>query len=177
MNHQPNPSDVFGRAARIGPVAGAYFTAVFLCAAYSGMHPLLSVLTLAMLLSVPWLLYRRLKGTCSAVARVRTSVLWTEGVYSFLFGGLVMALLVYVWLRYVDPGYMHRQLQLATELMRQYPQAVSADMRRAMESALEQDRLPGAIQMAMSLFWVVTFTGAVLSLPVAFITSKIKSSR
>ncbi len=152
-------------------------TALFLCAAYSGMHPLLSILALILLLSVPWLLYRRLSATAAAVAKVRTVPLWTEGIYSFLFGGLIMALLVYMWLRFVDPGYVHNQLELAAQLMREYPQSASHELRHAVEAVLEQGSLPGAIQMAMSLFWTVTFTGAVLSLPVAFIIAKIKSSR
>ena len=168
MDNQSNPSDIFGRAARVGPVAGVYFTVLFLCAAYSGMHPLLSILALILLLSVPWLLYRRLSATAAAVAKVRTVPLWTEGIYSFLFGGLIMALLVYMWLRFVDPGYVR---------MREYPQSASHELRHAVEAVLEQGSLPGAIQMAMSLFWTVTFTGAVLSLPVAFIIAKIKSSR
>lgn len=88
-----------------------------------------------------------------------------------------MALLVYVWLRFVDPGYMRNQLELAAQLMRDYPQSASPDLRHTVEAVLEQGSLPGAIQMAMSLFWTVTFTGAVLSLPVAFIIAKIKSSR
>ena len=177
MDNQSNPSDIFGRAARVGPVAGVYFTVLFLCAAYSGMHPLLSILALILLLSVPWLLYRRLSATAAAVVKVRTVPLWTEGIYSFLFGGLIMALLVYMWLRFVDPGYVHNQLELAAQLMREYPQSASHELRHAVEAVLEQGSLPGAIQMAMSLFWTVTFTGAVLSLPVAFIIAKIKSSR
>lgn len=177
MDNQSNPSDVFGRAGRIGPVAGVYFTVLFLCAAYSGMHPLLSIITLVLFLSVPWLLYRRLSATAAAVTRVRTVTLWTEGIYSFLFGGLIMALLVYVWLRFVDPGYMHNQLELAAQLMREYPQSASPELKHAVEAVLEQGTLPGAIQMAMSLFWTVTFTGAVLSLLVAYIIAKVKSSR
>ena len=82
-----------------------------------------------------------------------------------------------MWLRFVDPGYVRNQLELAAQLMREYPQSASLELRHAVEAVLEQGSLPGAIQMAMSLFWTVTFTGAMLSLPVAFIIAKIKSSR
>lgn len=177
MENQQNPYDVFGRASRIGPVAGVYFTALFLSAAYAGMHPLLSLVALAMILAVPWLLYLRLSQGVGDRGPLRTSPLWTEGVYTFLFGGLVMALLVYLWLKYVDPDYLQNQLRLAAELLRENPEAAGPELRQNIEAVLEQGTMPGAIQMAMSLFWTVTFTGAVLSLLVAYIVAKVKSSR
>lgn len=177
MDNQPNPSDIFGRAARIGPAAGAYFAVLFLCAAYSSMHLLLTLLALALLLGVPWLLYRRLLASCAAGTPRRVTPLWTEGIYSFVFGGLLMALLVYLWMRYVDPDYLRTQLQLASQMMHDYPDAASPQLRQAVDAALNQRAMPGPIQMAMSLFWTVTFTGAILSLLEAFIIAKVKSSR
>lgn len=172
MDNQTNPSDIFGRAARIGPAAGVYFTVLFLCAAYSGMHAAMTLLALALMLAVPWLLYRRLTASCAAGTPRRVSPLWTEGIYSFVFGSLIMALLVYLWMRFIDPDYLQTQLELASRLMRDYPDAASPEMHHAVDSALSQRVMPGPIQMAMSLFWTVTFTGAILSLLEAFIISK-----
>ena len=177
MENQQNSSDVFGRAAHAGPVAGVYFTALFLSAAYAGMYPMLSLVTIVMFLGVPWLLYVRLAGSVHGSRVIRTVSLWTEGIYTFLFGGLIMALLVYLWLRYADPEYLHNQLELASRLLREHPEAAAPELRGTIEAALQEGALPGPIQMAMSLFWSVTFTGAMLSLLVSFIIVKIKSSK
>ncbi|MDE6332152.1 MAG: DUF4199 domain-containing protein, partial [Muribaculaceae bacterium] len=176
MDNNPKTTDMFGRAAGIGPVAGLYFTALFLSVAYAGMYPALALVALVLFAAVPWLLYRRLWHNCATVASVRTVTLWTEGIYTFLFGGLIMALLVYLWLKYIDAEYMTNQLTLAMKVLRENPDAATPEMRNTIETALQQGAMPGPIQIAMSLFWSVTFSGSVLSLLVALIIAKVKSS-
>lgn len=159
---------VFGYAAFDGVYAGIYCLVIILSAAYSATVPFLGLAAMVLMAAAPFATYALLRArSAGRPSERRVSTVWIEGVYTYLFGALLMALGIYVWLRVFDPGFMQRQLTAVLELTASNPG--TAELNQALESSIRQNGIPPAIQVAISLAWPVVLLGSFVSLAVALI--------
>lgn len=160
-------ASVYKRGADQGWKLGLYLTAMFLCSAYSLQIPFAGLVSLAMLVVLPLPVYRVLARDYRRYPSMRFfSAVWMHGIALFFFGSLIMALAVYVFLRFVQPGFVlenvRRAIVLYRELGVQMPEA--AAMADNLQTMVDKHLLPSAISLAFTTIWTVTFGGSMLTL-------------
>lgn len=165
------PGELTSRGARGGIVLGCWFCATFSLMAGAGQLPLLAIPAIIMMASVPVMAYRMLlKSYRSLYGMTTLSALWLEGILSFIGGSLFLAVVAFLYLKYIDPEFIVRQ----TSLMADY-YAASEETRNIGETLrrmIDNHILPRPIEAAFSLAWLSAFTGALTSLILATIIKR-----
>ncbi len=158
---EQDQQSVYALSARQGLWAGAYFSAIFLLqAAQHGL--LLALLGNVMVVAVPFILYRLMaRRYRQRLLLASFSELWIHGIMVFLFGSAILALVVYAYLRFINPGLIAQQLAAAIEA---YKAVNLTEMASQMEAILKAGALPPPIQFALAMLWGCSFTGSILSL-------------
>lgn len=158
---EPEKKSVYTDSAHQALILGVYFSVMFLLQSAFG-----SVWTnLAgslMMLAVPFVAYRLMARRYRVMdCRASFSEVWLHGILLFLFSSILMALVVYLYIRFLNPGFLAHQVAAAIEV---YRAAGLEDMASQMEGIAGAGALPSAIQFALLIMWVGSFSGSVLSL-------------
>lgn len=176
MNTEQQPKSVYRRGADDGFIFGVYLSLMFIFQALAIVHnsTLLSLLTLIMMLAVPAVIYFFLRRAYIADGRRSSfSALWLQGICTFFFGSLLMAVTVYVYTRLVQPNFMPE----AFESLRQAYAMIDTDeaqqMVRWIENAQKHHLYPPASQLAVAFIWGAVFTGSILSMIISFVIRSI----
>lgn len=166
---------LFRSGADFGLMFGAMFVAVFFLALFSLETPSLGFVALAGALLVPCLLYKLLARTYRRMNGLATfSMLWMEGIVVFFCGALVLALAVYVFLRWINPFYITDRLQDLSAFYREAGDEDSVAMADTIDTVLHGHIVPAPIEIAIELIWFTVFSGSVLSMAVAGIIKVMK---
>lgn len=156
---------VWRRGAHDGIYIGVWMSAIFVFSIYSQGAPLLSLMTLIMMAAVPAIVYRRLKRDWQRWPNVRFfSSAWLQGICMFFFGSLIMAAVMVVFLKFIQPDLIHDSVQQAIAFYQTLNDPQSAEMARTLQTMINQHLLPTAINVAFSMIWLATFTGSILSM-------------
>ncbi len=161
---------VFKRGADDGLWAGIYLSVLVIALLLSIKSLLAGMLGLVMAVCVPvttYMLLRRAYRTDYGTTRF--SELWMQGICTFFFGSLIMAVALYIFLEFIEPGYIYAVVGQAVETYRAVgsPEAVEfADM---LQKLVDGKMLPSPIMVAVDMIWTVSFTGSVLSLLLSLI--------
>lgn len=167
---------VYAAGASDGLWMGLVMGACVLCMIGAARIPILSLFGVSLFLCAPfvaWMLVRRewlygsSPGTFSAV--------WLHGICMFLFGSLIMALFMYVGLRFVCPGWIESQTLLAARQLSESPD--TAEQSRMLMRVIEEGQMPSPIYTSISSIWLVSFTGSLWSMIFAFILTRTKHFR
>lgn len=136
-----------------------------------GLAPLLQWLGLALFVGVPYAVWRMLRrGWVTGRVPATFSAVWLHGICIFLFGSLIMALIMYATLKYLSPNWIEIQTEALAAQMASEPQ-MSAQAGMLMEAA-QSGRLPSAIYMSVTTIWLVAFTGSMWSMIFAFVLTR-----
>lgn len=169
---QNNDVRILKQASDYGALMGAMLCFLFFAVVYSSAIPVLSFLVIALLISIPFFLFwimKRLQRRAPDFWRL--SALWMLGILIFIFGGILLAAAAYIFLQFIDPDFIHRQLGAAIDIYKQNPELVNSQTLTLLTNMYESGNIPSAIQSAMSTLWTVSFFGSILSLIEAAITS------
>lgn len=169
---------VFRRGADDGWRLGLYMYAIFVSAAYSVRMPWLGILSFILMLAVPFIVYRWLSRDYVRYQAMRFfSATWMQGICSFFFGSLIFAVLTYVFMRFIEPGWIADNVRMAADFYRQIGTAESLQMATALQGMIDKHLLPSAISFAISMIWTITFTGSVLSLLLSLLVRLLNKKR
>lgn len=166
------PQSVYRRGASDGTRLGLWIVATFFAGAYSVTYPILGTLSLLMALAVPIIVYRRMASDWRQVPSMRFfSAIWMHGIAMFFFASLLLAVAVYVFLRWMEPAYLVNNVTAAIKIYAQLgqdnmPQA--AQMAQMLQQMLDHNMLPSPASLAFTTIWTVTFTGSMLSIVLAW---------
>jgi len=161
----PPPSLIINRAGRNGLWLGAYLSALAVGTGLSAGIPLMSFAVWALTLYLPFYTYRLIvRGYAASDFRSRFVDLWAEGIVSFLLGSLFQALVVYVGLRFVAPGFIATQVNTAIEILRAAAEPSAMAMADNIEEIIATTGLPKAVDVTVQLIAFDIITGFVLSL-------------
>lgn len=161
---------VFKRGADDGLWVGLYMSVLVIAMMYSLKSVLAGLVGLAMFVSVPVALYMLLRRSYRAdFGMTRFSELWMQGICTFFFGGLIMALTLYVFLNFIEPGYVYRMVGVAIDTYRQVGTADAVEIADTLQKLVDGNMLPSPIMIAVDMIWTVTFTGSLLSLLLSLI--------
>lgn len=169
-NTKQNQLSVYRRGAEDGLGFGIYLSFLMLAMMLTFHEPLLSLVSLAMIIGVPFLAYRSLRrGVRGRQYGGRFSEAWMHGISVFFFGALIMGLVMYVYIRFFDPDYIADNVRHAIVVLRDNPSADSMETARRLQMMIDKKLLPGPIQLVFATIWLVVFTGSLLSMLLSMI--------
>lgn len=174
-NHDQNMSNeaksLYAHAAGDGLVVGLVMIGTFLSMVLISRYPLLSPLTLALLCFTPYLAWRYVrKHWVQRQIPSSFSAVWLTGICIYLFGAIILALGIYIILGFVFPGWIENQTLLTAQRLAADPRTFQ-ESRMVME-IIRQGLLPSPISVAVSMIWLVGFTGSLWSLVYALIATR-----
>ncbi len=164
------PRSVYLRGAEDGLKMGPLLalTVVFIGMAY--YTPWLFLPALVGIIAVPSLTYILLtRSFIEDERRSSLSALWLHGICAFFFGGLFMALVAYIGMRWVKPSFIADQFRTVIEVYSSAPSADARDFAAALQKAVDARALPTPIEMALELLYGAVLTGSILSLILSLI--------
>lgn len=169
---------LFKRGADNGFVFGLYLTVLFFAMAYSLTVPMLGLIALAMMFAVPLITYHYLrKGYRAEYGTSTFSSLWMQGIVMFFCGSVIMALAVYLFLRFIHPGYMTDIIVLARDTYSTMDWERGQEIASTLDTMLEKHLIPTPIQVAMEILWTGVFSGSLLSILTALLVGATKRPR
>ena len=165
---------VYQRGAELGLPVGALLTAISMAMIFADRAPLLGTVALLLLLAGPWLicwLQRRHYVACQG--RVQRAELWMLGIMMVLCGAIICLAVTYVVIERFVPDFIYSQADAALQIYKQMPGDTAATMAAAIEEARDKGLLPTTMQFVLQMFWLTSFSGAVLSLVTGYIARRL----
>ncbi len=180
MNEMGNErKSVFRRGADDGFYFGIYLTILFFSMIYSFKVPLLGLVSTIMIIVVPVITYKFLRRYfIEEQGTLRFSVLWMHGIVIFFCGSLILAIVSYVFMRWIQPDIMLSQVQYLIEVYRDSGWARGEEFAGLLEEIIDKNMLPSAISVSMEMVWLGTFSGSLLSMLISLLvmSRRVKSS-
>lgn len=165
-----NPKSVYLLGAEDGVVMGPLMTLAMVLSGASAYLPWLAIPGLLCIFAVPVAAYMRLAISHRNAPHAMTfSALWLQGICMFFFGGLVMAAVVFVLLRWGAPDFVLRQFDAAIKIYSSMDNATAAEMADVFRKAKEAGLVPSALDVALQLLFFAVFSGSILSIIYALI--------
>lgn len=118
-----------------------------------------------MSLAVPFILFGLLRkhyrdGGCKgSLAEV-----WMHGIMIFICGSVILALVSYIFFRFIDPNFLYRETAKLVDLYNSLGNPTATQIADTLEEMRNNNLLPSPIQCAFSFLWVGGFSGSILSL-------------
>lgn len=160
----------YRRGAEDGVYFGAILSAVVLSMLLTVRVPFLSLLSIVLIAFVPFMAYKYiLRGVYQRGEQGRLSEAWMHGISIFFFGALIMGVVMYVYLRFVDPGFMAVNVKQAVVVLRDSGTEESLSTARRLQYMVDHKMLPNAIEWTFVTMWLVIMTGTMLSVILAAI--------
>lgn len=156
---------VYAIGARQGLWAGLWFSAIFLLQTMFSTSIFALLCANLMALAVPFVLFAMLRtryraGGCTGPF----SEIWMHGIMIFLCGSVILALVSYIFLRYIDPEFLYRETGKLVDMYRSLDNSTATQIADTLDEMRAHNLLPSAIQCAFSFLWVGGFSGSILSL-------------
>lgn len=172
-NDMNRPRSAFSYAAHAGLPMGIYLSVLSLCVLASLRLDFLPMLILPLLIGVPVILFFMMRRTAADNPSLRRlSPLWLMGIYTFIFGSLICALVSNLYIMMVEPDFVARYLEQTIINMESLSDAGEFDAQISMmREALAKNTLPGSMQFVSTMAWSTCFFGSILSLLIAAILS------
>ncbi len=154
----------YRHGARCGLPLGLYIGALFVGAALSGRIPLLGIIALGMIACVPFLAYRIIGKSMESSGRTaRISTLWLSGIVAFAGAAAIAGAIMMIYFRWLDPTYIYDRLSEAATLFLNSPSPAMQQMAQTTQAMIDDNNIPTAGDFTISLMWLITFCGTILS--------------
>jgi thiol:disulfide interchange protein len=144
--------------------------ALFVCVVYSLQLPLLGFFALALSIAVPFVVYRMIRRDYLRYPNMQFfSALWMHGISIFIFASMILAVAIYVFLRFIEPDFIINNLYTAIGVYRSLGVAEATDVANSLQLIIDKHMVPSASTFAVSSIWTVVFSGSMLSLLLALL--------
>lgn len=164
---------VYSLGASDGLWVGLAMGACVVSMVLSSHWPYLVFVSWALFLGTPYLAWRLMRRAwAKREVPPRFSAVWLHGICIFLFGSLIMALMMYVSLRYIVPGWIETQMFNAVEVLASDPATVHQS--QVLAKIIDTGQLPSPIYTSVSSIWFVSFTGSIWSMLFALLLTKVR---
>lgn len=157
-------TSVFKRGAEFGVPMGLFMTTISLSSIFADRVPMLGFVVIFLLIAGPWLLWRfQRRYLMEEGGMAEYAALWMLGILMVIYGALITGLVTWAVLQWVRPGYIYEQTQTMIDLYSAMPEFKDSELLTVLRKAIDAGALPSPIEMVMNMFWLVTFSGSVLS--------------
>lgn len=162
---------VYSIGATDGFWVGLAMGTCVLCMITSCKIPFLSLVGLILFFVTPFIAWRFVKrGWINSLTPASFSAVWLHGICIFLFGSIIMALMMYLALKVIVPGWIEIQTSQAVALLADDPN--TAHEAKVLQQIINSGELPTPIYTAVSSIWLTAFSGSMLSMIFAFILTR-----
>lgn len=121
-------------------------------------------------LAVPVLAYWRLAVSYrESAAAMSFPALWLQGISMFFFGGLVMAVVAFVAMRWAVPGFIGHQIDMIVNIYSSSGDPTAIATAKTFEKLRSTGALPSPLDMALELLYIAVFSGSILSATYAWL--------
>lgn len=160
--------NIYRRGADDGLWLGLYLTVIFALMVASVSHPAFNIPGLGMMLGVPFLTYYYLRRThVDAHGMTSFSALWMQGIVMFGCGCLIFCLLAFVYMRWINPGFINGLMHMAIDSYNQSDVPQAQQLAADFQSLLDNHLVPTPLQLVLGWLWLGMFSGSLLSMIVA----------
>lgn len=161
---------VYRRGAEDGLVIGPLMALIVILMGACGQVPVLAIPVMIGICAVPCVAYLMLsRGYREDEYRSSFSALWLQGICTFFFGGLLMALAIYVALRWVWPTYIADQMRFLSQVLSQQSGPEAQQLADMVAQLVSTGNLPTPIDVALEQIYFVVFSGSLLSMLLSMI--------
>lgn len=166
---------VYTRGAEDGLVMGLCFIAMFIMQLLGRASLIAGIAGNLMALGVPLLLYLMLRRSYRTdKGRSTFSSLWMHGIMTFLCGSLLLAAIMYLYLRFIEPTFIADTVRDVVSVYRAIGSNDAEKIADVLQSMIDRHMLPSPIALTFSALWLGSFSGAVISLIEAAIVKLVK---
>jgi hypothetical protein len=170
MSENSLTPSVFKRGADDGLKLGLMMIVLFLTAVFSMKIALLGFIAFALTIAVPFVVYHMIKRDYLRYPDTQYfSALCLHGICIFVFGSILLAAAMYVFLRFIEPNFIIDNLLTAIAVYRSFGVDEATEMADAMQSIIDNHMVPSAISFALTSIWSVVFSGSMLSIVLAML--------
>lgn len=160
----------FSKGAGYGLPMGLMMCVVFLSSVQSVRFPILSLLTLAMIIYLPIAVCRWMRMSHAASGGKSTvSELWMQGIMTFIFGSLICAVVSMAYLRWVEPDLIMTMVRESIVNYSQIGTPSANEIASVLRAMIDQNAVPTPGALSIAMFWLSVSAGSIISLPLALI--------
>lgn len=171
---EKDQTNIYRRGADNGFLLGILFIVLFASMVMSEYLAFLSLIMAALFLSVPFVMFIFLRNSCRKAGYVREYLeLWVEGIVTFACGGIILAMAVYVFMKFIDPEYIVRQVDTLLEVYRDIDDGRSREVVDLLKLIKENNAYPTPRMISVQLFMTTCFTGSILSMAIALLVKSL----
>lgn len=155
----------YRRGGDDGLTFGIYLSVMFFAGIFGMKFPGLNLLSTAMMLAVPAVVYIYLRRYfISEKGRLTVSALWMHGIVIFACGSLIACFLMFIYMRWIEPDYLNNMWRdfLSTLSASQSPDV--ADFVKVSREATRNGQPVTPIIFAITTIMMSVLSGAILSL-------------
>lgn len=168
------PRNIYSSGANDGLKMGIYLSIMFVLQCMGASNQLLMTFGTIMMLCIPVVAYILLrKGFRNSGGRSTFSAIWLHGILIFLCGSLIMATVIYIYLRFIDPGFLRNMLSSLIEVYSGIEDPSAKQFTDMLTTIQAQNLLPSPIQYAFTMIWTCGFLGSIISMILALIVRAI----
>lgn len=169
------PKSVYRRGAEDGLILGPVLALAVVFTGITTYAPWAFIPAVMCLVAVPSVCYVLLRRSFDDQMRCATmSALWLEGICAFFFGGLIMALVAYVGMRWLHPSFIADQFRTVIAAYSTLDNPDAANIAATLQKAVDARALPTPIELALELLYAAVFSGSILSAILALIIRRRK---
>ncbi|MDE6642772.1 MAG: DUF4199 domain-containing protein [Muribaculaceae bacterium] len=156
---------IYRRGADNGLLLGLYFCIMFGFSIAGERVQAVGFVSTLMMLGVPFLVYRFLRKTyVEQHGLTQFSALWTQGIIAFAGGGLILAFVVFIYIRFIDPQIIVRQLDSLINVYTEADNQRADDMITVLTNMRDMHLYPSARDIVVQLELLSIFSGSILSM-------------
>lgn len=158
----------YRRGADFGFIFGLYLTLMFFSSIFSPKLPLLGLLSLAMMVCVPVVIFIFIRRYDRELQECATfPMMWMLGVVVFVCGMLISGSLLVIYMKWIEPGFIVGQLEGLVELGRQSPGTFAAEAGKVAEQMIEANFIPSPMAIVSEMIMAAIVSGSILSITIS----------
>lgn len=158
----------YRRGADDGFIFGLYLSVMFFASIYSAGLPVLSLLSLGMMVCVPVVIFVFMRRFEAALKEYATfPMLWMQGVVIFFCGTIIAGALLVVYMKWVEPDYVLKQLEGLAELGSKADVGFVAEAGEMAGKMIEANFIPSPIAIVTEIIMTSIVTGSLLSMAIS----------
>lgn len=167
---EQNERSIYRRGADNGLLLGLYFCIMFAFVVVGERVEAAGIVSTLMMFGVPFLVYRFLRKTfVEQRGLTMFSALWTQGIIAFAGAGLVLSVAVYVYIRFLDPDIVLRQVEKLIDLYSEANTPRADEMLTVLQNMRDMHLYPTAREIIIQLELLSVFSGSILSMLMALL--------
>ena len=166
-------TSLFQRAGKAALPFGGLMSVISLSMVFADRFAPLGTVAIVLLLALPFVVeHSQRKIFVAEEGMTEFAALWMHGILLFILGGLITGLVTYLVLQNTRPDFAYEQVNAMLEVYDTMPEFKDSEFVDVLRRARDNDLLPSPIEMVFNTFWLVSFTGSLLSAFTALIAQR-----